>query len=554
VKRIQHWVFAVSLAILGACAGTGRAPSQASEQLELFPDYPKIFSQLAHEHQVEGIKRHTSQHPGEIESDRVRILQELQNPGIHSPKKHTRLMPPKGYPGYSDLRITVSHPYFEQGQLTLPGDLIAEWSNFFKRAKKKIVVNVFEFDLKEVADVLIEKRKQGLEVRVGIDDDSIDKPLNDRHRVPLAKAKGDRTTADYLRAGGVDVYPVDSVGLNHQKMAAIDWDTPENSWVLFSSGNLTRSCLDRDGDLAGLGPERPGTSVPNANHVIWMRSFVLANLVNYELSKTLSHDSPLRGAEYPSSGSYQVTGPGVDPNTLEAYPSPSLVISFSPGGGIRNINQNIVADLIENSEGPLRLVQFAFASPEVGNAVMYRARREFDRQKKFDFIGVGDTPFAMQKWSQFLRISSLRKTVLAKKRYWFDEDTESDFYTNFSAAERSQLREAVFIAPKEYASFKKKIDGKGYEWNAKLHHKILSSGEFAILGTSFNLSASAERNNEQILIFKDPYLVDAVDGIARYLSEKSKVTVYQEAQRRNEVSKKREDSDNNELPEGDLKD
>ena len=541
---------------LAACAGIDRIPSQQAAQTEAQNQqavqlelplnlYPQIFSEIEKERQAEGPKRHTSKSLGEIESDRVRVLQELQAPDFKSPSKHTRLLPPKGYPGYSDLQITVSHPYYEKGQLTFPGDLVAEWINFFKRAQKRIVVNVFEFDLKEVADVLIEKRKAGLEVRVGMDDKSIGKLLNNRK---VVRAKGDKSgisTADYLRAGGVDVFPVDSVGLNHQKVAAIDWGTPENAWVLFSSGNLTRSCLDRDGDLAGFS-DRPNTSVPNANHVIWMKSFVLANLVNFELSKTLRHSGALRGSQYPTTGSYQVTGPGVNPQTLEAYPSPSLVISFSPGGALRNINKNLVADLIENTSGPLRILQFAFASPEVGTAVLNRAQLEFQERKTFDFIGVGDTPFAMEKWSQFLRMSALKKVVGPDKVKRYFEDTDGDFYKAFNADQLTQIRDKVFIAPRVYGMYHSKIRGRNYESNAKLHHKIVASGDYAILATSFNLSASAENNNEQILIFKDPYLIDAVDGMARYLSESSKTTVYQEYLRRAKNFKAYSDETKNE--------
>jgi hypothetical protein len=35
-------------------------------------------------------------------------------------------------------------------------------------------------------------------------------------------------------------------------MAAIDWDLPSKAKVLFSSGNLTQSCLNPNGDLAGV--------------------------------------------------------------------------------------------------------------------------------------------------------------------------------------------------------------------------------------------------------------------------------------------------------------
>ena len=73
------------------------------------------------------------------------------------------------------------------------------------------------------------------------------------------------------------------------------------------------------------------------------------------------------------------------------------------------------------------------------------------------------------------------------------------------------------------------LEGKVYPVTAKIHHKMMATGPFAIVGTSFNFSQSAEQNNEQILVFKDKNLVQFVGGVTEWLSKDSRASVYEEA-------------------------
>jgi hypothetical protein len=76
--------------------------------------------------------------------------------------------------------------------------------------------------------------------------------------------------------------------------------------------------------------------------------------------------------------------------------------------------------------------------------------------------------------------------------------------------------------------------------NAKIHHKILSTGTFAIMGTSFNFSNGAQGNNEQIVVFKDKSIVETIEGMTRWLTERSPRSVSDEAVLRNRRVKKPE--------------
>lgn len=461
------------------------------------------------------------------------LYQELAASQLNTdPTKHVRLLPPEGQPGYSELQFAVSHPYRMGSKRKKPDDLVQIWRNFLRRAEKEIILNVYEFDLDVVARDLIEAVGRGVKVQVGIDQDVIEtKP-----KITEIFEK--------LKSGGVDVVAVNSVGINHQKMAAIDWSDPTKARALFSSGNLTQSCLGPEGDLKDLDPV-PRESVPNANHVLTMKSWLAANLIRHELTKTFSVELALRGSNYPTSGSYQITGPDTDPLTLEAYPQGSFIISFTPGGSYRGVNKNLLAHVIENSRGPVRMVQFAYSAQDVSSALLKRAVRDFQETGKFDFLSIGDTPFAMQGWSQFLKMSGLKREMetrvttgpkggkIETKISRFLEDSENPWKKELTPDQLRKVRKSVRIAPKLYGNSVIQVKGVKHEVSAKIHHKLMSAGEFAVVGTSFNFSEGAENNNEQVLVFRDKKMVELVHGIAAALAAESRASVYQEALRRN---------------------
>lgn len=528
--------------LLTACASPqqfgSRGPSQAvpldypamfKKSRELLIPSSKELKNLPESYVVEELQKH----PELLAKAREDLVAELVRnaPKQIDPSKHVRLIPPPGMSGYSDMKLYVNHPYYMNGSLVRPHNLIDVWRQFILSAQNEIILNVFDFDLEEVADALVEQAHKGLYVQVGIDQKSV---INVR---PEVKAVYDR-----LRDNGVKVTGVNPVGLNHQKITAIDWTNPKRAAVLFSSGNLTRSCMEPDGDLKGTIP-LPKESVPNANHFITMKSWLLANIVQHELTKTLNPEYLLRGKAYPLNGSYQITGPGVNPQSLEAYPEPSLIISFTPGGGMKSVNKNIIAHFIKQEKGRIRMLQFAYSSSEVDNALLWRAENDFQRTNNFDFKSVGDTPFAMMDWSRFLYMSGYKRIQDANKKKTYLVDAENPWNKSLGPERMKVVQSKVFIAPKVYGNNWTMVNGKNTKVNAKIHHKIIATENFAIMGTSFNFSEGAESNNEQILVFRDRKLSDAVDGMVRYMVEKSPGTVVQEAERRNKFGDGDEESD-----------
>lgn len=500
-------------------------------------------------------------HPESLRQDVARLAEELS---AHSAPidttKSVRLVPPAGTNGYDDLKIFVSHPYRIEGKPKPADDLVEVLKSEIRRAKKEIVLNVYEFDLEDVAnELVIAARDRKVAVRVGVDA----KPLKGKPR-QLA-------IVERLRGVKIDVTEVNSVGINHQKMIAIDWTDPEFARAVFSSGNFTHSCLDPLGDLNQVKPH-PAQSIPNANHLITMKSWLAANLINHELTKTFSKELGLRGRSYPMTGAYQITGPGVDPQTLEAYPKNSFVISFTPGGGYRSsdgggVNRNILGYLLEKIEGPIRMVQFAYSSADISRALLARAERAIQMSTiddlkadskapgtvipdddapalnvakkeiaiaeramaRFDFKSVGETPFAMQGWSQFLKMSGLKKNTKTS----YVDDPENPWTQALGDDRLHVLRKNVRVAPARYGNTRLKVGDTVYDVSAKIHHKIMSVGDFAVIGTSFNFSEGAEKNNEQVLVFNDPSMAAVVRGITDELFEQSPRSVYEEAERRN---------------------
>lgn len=451
--------------------------------------------------------------------------------GRYDPTKHLRLVPPRGQSGYQNLRLYINHPHYRgrnSNWVKQGDDLRQVWIDFIRQAKKEIMVNVFDFDLMPVAQALAAKALRGVNVTVGIDSSVVE------HRPQVKKV------FDFLAANKVKVVSVNSVGLNHQKITIIDWSSSKDAKVLLSSGNLTQSCIGPEGDLVGTDIKSP-LSIPNANHLMTMDSYILGNLIYHELAKTLGDNLQLRGSEYPLSGSYQITGPGVNPYTLEAYPEPSFVIAFSPRGGLNQINKTLIAKMIDMTSGPIYMVQFAFSSPEVANALSRRAHREYERNKKFEFYSVGDTPFAMQYWSQFLKMIGL-KLIREDGRKEYVVDPESPWLLDHGSQRIKDIAESILIAPPVYGNYKVTHNNRVVDVTSKIHHKTMVSQDFAIMGTSFNFSSGAEKNNEQIVLWRDRRVVDPAVGMARFLFDQSvdqnkkrrlDPTVLGEASRRN---------------------
>lgn len=421
---------------------------------------------------------------------------------------HVMDLTPRSGPGYGSMSIYSGHQRIVNGQIVAGEDLRKIVIKFIRDTKKELMLNVYDFDLVSIADELIRKRQQGITVSVGIDDEVMTEKIEVQ------------AIFDKLLYNGVNVVAVNSVSLNHQKMITRDWSLKNNGAILFSSANFTKSGMHPNGDIGDL-PFRSKYSIPNANHIVVIQSDFGSLVVQNELHKTLK--MKLRGKNYPIGGIYRL---------YDSSQSNYILLSFSPGGAYKSISHNLISQLILEGNGPMFMAQFAFSSQAILDAIFLRAQKELNNGRKFVFKSVGETPFALAKWSGFLKMSGLKsEKVNGKKRYMTYYPNR---WKNILSADYKNFVDSVRVAPKMYGMYYKDIRGKKLKLTSKLHHKIMITDQNSvIMGTSFNFSKGADRNNEQVLVIHDRRAVNYALTMIDYLYQSSGGTVYSRAMSRN---------------------
>jgi hypothetical protein len=238
-------------------------------------------------------------------------------------------------------------------------------------------------------------------------------------------------------------------------------------------------------------------------------------------------DLGIRGSQYPMTGVYKIKGPN------KTY----LRVTFTPGGALKNVNKNLLAEEITNGtgKGPISMVQFAYSADEIDQALRERAAAEIAQDIKFKFTSVGDTPFSVQGWSGFLDISGVEQVQDELTGIKYYKEIQNSPWEEVLGKDRlKELRQNVFVGPPQYSDSHFKFEGKNIRLSGKIHHKgMVFSREAVALGTSFNFSKGAITNNEQIVIAHDPKLVEEFNNGFQWLVKESSGSVYNEVSRRN---------------------
>lgn len=431
---------------------------------------------------------------------------------------------------YKDLKFYVNHPWKQNGVSQPVTNLKQLWIDQIRQARTEIMMNVYEFDLMEIADELIAAHNAGKKVTVGIDLKVMDEKPNTLKLY------------EKLKASGVDVVAVDAVRLNHQKLLITDWSDPNRSRILMSSGNPTQSCIGPEGDLPEVKPTPP-ESLPNANHSITLQSHTLALLIHHELTKTLKEPYRLKGRQYPLGGTYKIYGAPFQsaystPRNNPEASAPHLLMAFAPNGAFNAVGKNVIGKIIRSTSGPILASQFAFSSNWIEQALLQRAKDDVRKLGKFDFKFVGETSFAMMDWSIPLKISglALERTETSKRYY---ELADSEWKAALGARGLADLRRMIRIAPRVYRATTIQVEGAPVVVVAKLHHKVMVSGKrgerYGMTG-SFNYSTGAEENQEFIAAFQDERVSEALTGMIQTLHAAGRLSIYDEAQRRNSTN------------------
>lgn len=427
-------------------------------------------------------------------------------------------------PGYEAMEIFVNHsslvnPFSSASAASPATDLKALVIDFIKGAKHSLIYNVFEFNLMDIAHALKEQNNMGVDVMGGIDLQTTS--ISDPNSAVFTYLKSHESL-------NFKTVAVNSSGLNHQKIIVRDAGTPEAA-ILLLSGNFTQSCIGPEGDAVTTPTHlRPRESLPNANHALFVKGALPALTAKYELQKTLLKG--LRGqSDYPIGGSYLFYGPRIKHNE----PAPYFLLSFSPNGGMGEVNRDIIKRVILSTRGPIWTMQFAFSSPELIEAITTRLKQAKQKNALLDFRAAGDPPFALREWSAFLKLSGMQRDLTTKV---YSSDPASEIRSLLNPQQLRIWQSKIRVNPKVFGEFNvRNLNGEHQRLSVKLHHKvfIFPQDQVAIVGTSFNPSRNAEGNQEQIAVVSDPKVVNKIAGAFSYLYSQSKQSVANMASKRN---------------------
>lgn len=444
---------------------------------------------------------------------------------LNDPLEPMLLDAPDDRPGYRNVELYASHAIFdEDGREVPPSDLKQVLIDFIAGAKKNLKFNVFEYDLEDLNEAFLAAADRGVIISGGIDKNVV---LNEKH--PETKALFDALNAHE----NITMHLVDSVSLNHQKLVVRDYDDPNLAKALFSSANFTQSGMGVEGDLIDVPKEqRPDWSIPNANHIVVMDSFLAAQVIATNL--TLLLEDGLRGRELPLGGAFKVLGPDHDADGEEDY----AIITFSPRGGLGHISRDVIRRVILNTRGPLRFLQFVFSSDIVYEALLERARLEIAEGARFDFKSIGDTPFALRPWSVFLKLSGM----ILRKTGFYAKNRAPALRKILGEEAYNALIDDIRIAPPQYDRRWFKREGeKSIYVSGILHHKLIVSG-IVTLFMSFNVTDSAESNNEHVLIMKSERMAKKAMGLFDGLFRRTETSVAAETRAANEHQKEKKEA------------
>lgn len=407
---------------------------------------------------------------------------------FNRPSKPTPLHFKDGSPGYTKIEAYFTTPRLIDGKVYPEDNVLEKLKSFISEAKSKIYINIFEFDLMEVADELVKAKNRGVEVNIGIDEEHIH---NKENREKVLKK---------LQDANIDVTLVQTSKLNHQKLAVIDPGTEgAKSWL--SSGNWTAGGIHPGGDLMerGVGLEK---SDPNANNVIIVHSKLLSIVVEHELRKTINHK--LRGVRgdgaYPLSNSWHIKGPG---------DSKYMIISFSPNGGLGDVLSTMLSNLIKYSHGSIEFLHFANTAVEdLQSALLQRAMRDKKYGDEFQFRFIGDRKFSLSSGSTALALSGIYfpsyKEVKAGVLEAY-KPVSSPWVNAFSKEEFEKIQSSIRIAPIHLFDFQKVTmpDGSIETISRIQHNKLIIAGDASTIGSSLNPSQNSLGNQEQLVILND---------------------------------------------------
>ena len=321
-------------------------------------------------------------------------------------------------------------------------------------------------------------------------------------------------------------------------------------------------------------------AVPNANHAIIVKGFLPAQVTRLELMKFLKPDGKTEGLspklgkdDFPGVGNYRL----FKDSKGEKY----LDISFSMKGGMGAPDRDLLVPLIQQeanrvsrsrTRAMVESIHFVASSKAVNRALLRLSAQSNKVANGYDYSFVGDTPFAMREYSIIQQLScvtrrlekreytaeekadikagkkeprvpfapkefydmydpkkfaqdksDIPKVLLARSRFLFDECPGTTVVpylggsgVPLTSAQLNEVRSNLRVAPRAYGEHSSRDKIK---YNGKIHHKvlILPHLDLGTIGSSFNISDSANNNHEQLTVVKDRDIVGPIRGAIAFM-------------------------------------
>ncbi len=435
-----------------------------------------------------------------------------------------------------------------------PDNLVAEIIKQIDSAKESIAFNVYDNNLEVITDAMIRACQRGVKVTGGFSQDVMS------HFEPVKLLFNKLISAKCKNGGSTNIFEVDSVGLNHQKILVIDAENPKNAKVVLSSANYTKSGMHPQGDIGpyldagGKLYNKEGEllskaeiakvmekAVPNANHAIVLKSPEIAAVVRHQLHYTL--EMGLRGTEYPITGTYKF---------LDSRSGREFYMTFAPQGGLDNINKNFFGDMLRKSDtGEFTITMFAQSSGDFSDQLLIALEKFQKEGDEVKLRVVSDGPFALRNWSEILTMVGYKADVDEITGLVTYREDPHNWKKTLGEETIERFRKSIYIGSRKYGpttTVYGMIDGKLEHMDiaSKIHHKSPTAGNlYVTLASSFNISDGAESNNEIVTYMKDEELTTMFKNANAYLAFESEedgrllVNAIQERNLRNKAANKK---------------
>jgi hypothetical protein len=437
------------------------------------------------------------------------------------------------------LRGGIDHDYIEGG--AHPSPLVTAIYNEFKAYAAQVAANANAPALKDLPEV-----RKAFQESVQVF--SVVAPKLNHQKIVIRDPNDAEKAAVLFLSGNFTqscLGPYGDLSVSEVKRGAI------------KSGNLRVMDLLED-------------ALPNANHAIILKGHFAAQVTRLELMKFLKPNAETSKDSVPVVGSYRIyrdAGP--------VQKSPFIDITFSVNGGLGTPDRDVLVPLIQaeadrvakGGKAFVESIHFVMSSENVGNALLRLAAQSTQNAGGYDFRFVGDSQFAMREYSVIQKLSCVTRRNEKNGNAWIPKEfydlgnprlTRADYFKNLPANLRDisklelevcpsltpisyldgnsirkaipipwekgnlkGVRQGLRIAPKAYGNHSiPGEDGKvKLAYESKIHHKVLvfPNLNMGTLGSSFNPSASANDNHEQLLIIKDVDAVDKMRGAIAFM-------------------------------------